>query len=130
METVPTTHTLGTVCFAELVSPSPDTALQFYGDLFGWTADEIPGAGGYRVIKNGEHSNGGIMAIDPRMGSVPPNWLPYFGHEDVERLVDEVVGLGGQVRTGPVKVPAGTFIVLADPQGAAFAALSSDAYDA
>jgi predicted enzyme related to lactoylglutathione lyase len=119
----------GALAWNDLLTPEPGESAGFYGDLFGWTIDEIPGAGGSRVIRNGERSNGGIMAIDPRMGSVPPNWLPYFGHEDVERLSEEVVGLGGQVRTGPVKVPAGRFVVLADPQGATFAALTSDAYD-
>jgi predicted enzyme related to lactoylglutathione lyase len=118
----------GALAWNDLLTPEPAESASFYGDLFGWTTEEIPGSGGYRVIRNGERSNGGMMAIDPRMGSVPPNWLPYFGHEDVERLVEEVVGLGGQVRTGPVKVPAGVFAVFADPQGAAFAALTGE-YD-
>ena len=56
---------------------------------------------------NGERSNGGMMPLDPRMGAVPPNWMPYFGHEDVERLLGEVAGLGGQVLNGPVQVPGG-----------------------
>lgn len=43
MQTAATAHPIGTFCFAELVSPDPDSALQFYGDLFGWTSDEIPG---------------------------------------------------------------------------------------
>jgi predicted enzyme related to lactoylglutathione lyase len=58
----------------------------------------------------------------------PPAWLPYFGHEDVGRLLDEVGGLGGRVLNGPVRVPAGTFAVLADPQGAVFAVLTGE-YD-
>ena len=62
------------------------------------------------------------------MGPVPPNWMPYFGHEDVERLLGEIPGLGGTVLSGPVKVPAGTFAILNDPQGATFAVLTGD-YD-
>ena len=55
--------------------------------------------------------------------------MPYFGHDDVERLVGEIEGLGGRLYNGPVNVPAGTFAVLADPQGAVFAALTSGQYD-
>jgi predicted enzyme related to lactoylglutathione lyase len=120
----------GAMTWNDLVTPDPDGAARFYGELFGWTVEEIPGAGGYRVIKNGERSNGGIMPLDPeRMGAdTPPNWMPYFGHEDVDRVVEEVGGLGGRVFNGPVRVPQGSFAVLGDPQGAVFAALSG-AYD-
>ena len=62
-----------------------------------------------------------MMPLDPRMGSTPPNWMPYFGHEDVERLVAEVAGWGGQVFNGPMPMWQGTIAVLGDPQNAAFA---------
>ena len=120
----------GALTWNDLVTPDPDGAADFYGALFGWTTEEIPGAGGYRVIRNGGRSNGGIMPIDLQGANAetPPSWMPYFGHEDVERLVQEVGGLGGQVFNGPVSVPAGTFAVLGDPQGAVFAALTGQ-YD-
>jgi uncharacterized protein len=110
----------GAMAWNDLVTPDPEAAERFYGALFGWTAQEIPGAGGYRVIRNGERSNGGIMPMD--RGA--PAWLPYFGHEDVERLLGEVPRLGGRVMNGPVRVPQGAFVVLTDPQGAMFAALT------
>jgi uncharacterized protein len=123
-------NTPGALTWNDLVTPDPDGAAGFYGALFGWTTEEMPDAGGYRVIRNGERSNGGIMPLDPdRMGAeTPPSWMPYFGYEDVGRLVNEVGGLGGQVFNGPVSVPAGTFAVLGDPQGAVFAVLSGQ-YD-
>ena len=61
------------------------------------------------------------MPLDPRMGATPPNWMPYFGHEDVERLVDEVGGLGGQVLNGPIAMSGGRDRGARDPQGAIFA---------
>jgi uncharacterized protein len=118
----------GALTWNDLITPDPAAAAAFYGELFGWSTDEIPDAGGYRVIKNGERTNGGIMALDPRMGETPPNWMPYFGHEDVERLLDEVGGHGGQVLSGPMRMPAGTIAVLRDPQGAVFAVWSGQ-YD-
>jgi predicted enzyme related to lactoylglutathione lyase len=117
-------NTPGAMTWNDLVTPDPDAAARFYGELLGWTATEIPDAGGYRVIRNGERSNGGIM---PRPEG-PPGWMPYFGHEDVERAVGEIEGLGGRLLNGPVHMPQGTIAVLADPQGAAFA-LWTGAYE-
>jgi uncharacterized protein len=116
-------NTPGALTWNDLVTPDADAAARFYGELFGWTTEEIPDAGGYRVIKHGDRMNGGIMPQDPEgMGSgTPPNWMPYFGHEDVDRLLGEVGGLGGQVLNGPVRMPQGSIAVLGDPQGAAFA---------
>jgi predicted enzyme related to lactoylglutathione lyase len=116
-------NTPGALTWNDLVTPDPDGAAGYYGALFGWTTEEIPGAGGYRVIKNGGRSNGGIMPLDPDgMGAeTPPSWMPYFGHEDVRRLVGEIGGLGGQVFNGPVDMLEGTIAVLGDPQGAVFA---------
>ena len=113
-------NTPGALTWNDLVTPDPDRASEFYGALFGWTAEELPNANGYRVIRNGERMNGGIMPTDPA-GGTPPSWMPYFGHEDVERLVGEVGGLGGTVHNGPVQMPQGTIAVLGDPQGAVFA---------
>ena len=48
---------------------------------------------GYRVIKNDDGQNGGVF---PRHDA-PPGWIPYFGHEDVGRAIEEVPGLGGRV---------------------------------
>jgi uncharacterized protein len=124
-------NTPGSMAWNDLVTPDPEGAATFYGGMFGWTTEEMPASGGYRVIRNGERSNGGIMPLDPdRMGpDTPANWMPYFGHDDVERLVRELGELGGRVFNGPVDVPQGTFAVLGDPQGAVFAALTTGQYD-
>ena len=114
-------NTPGSMTWNDLITPDPELSAQFYGDLFGWTTEEVEGGNGYRVIRNGERENGGMMPLDPRMGATPPNWMPYFGHEDVERLVTEVADWGGQVFNGPMKMWEGTIAVLGDPQNAAFA---------
>jgi predicted enzyme related to lactoylglutathione lyase len=115
----------GSLTWNDLITADVDKSLEFYGPLFGWTFQEIPESGGYRVIKNGERSNGGIM---PRQGPQQPGWLPYFGHADVERLLEEIPGYGGAVLTGAMHLPNGTIAVVGDPQGAAFAVFTGD-YD-
>jgi predicted enzyme related to lactoylglutathione lyase len=47
--------------------------------------------------------------------------MPYFGHEDVDRLVGEMGSMGGQVFNGPMRMPQGAVAILGDPQGAVFA---------
>ncbi|HWK27913.1 MAG TPA: VOC family protein [Solirubrobacter sp.] len=114
----------GALTWNDLITPDPAASARFYGDLFGWTTEEVPDAGGYRVIRNGERTNGGMLPLSPQIGSVPPNWIPYFGHEDVDALAAEIATLGGAVLTGPMPMFSGAIAVFADPQGAAFAVWS------
>jgi predicted enzyme related to lactoylglutathione lyase len=109
----------GRLTWNDLITADPEAAAEFYGGLFGWTFLEIPDSGGYRVIQNDGRSNGGMMSRE----GMPPAWIPYFGHDDLDGLLNRV----GAV-TGPVAVPSGRFAVFADPQGAVFAALTGD-YD-
>jgi uncharacterized protein len=115
----------GALAWNDLMTPDVEGSATFYGAVFGWTTEEMPGGGGYRVIRNGERSNGGMM---PAPEGAPPAWLPYFGHEDVDGLLETVPALGGHVINGPVQVPAGRFAAFADPQGAVFSALTAE-YD-
>ena len=116
-------NTPGAMTWNDLVTPDPDAAAAFFEALLGWTTEEIPGSGGYRIIRNGERTNGGMMRLDPeRMGAdTPPHWMPYFGHEDVDRAVEQVPARGGQLFSGPHRMPQGSIAVFADPQGAVFA---------
>ena len=54
-------NTPGSMAWNDLITSDPETAIDFYGKLFGWTFEEMPESGGYRVIRNGEQSNGGIF---------------------------------------------------------------------
>jgi predicted enzyme related to lactoylglutathione lyase len=120
----------GALTWCDLLTGDPDAAAEFYAALFGWTTEEVPGAGGYRVIRNGERSNGGMMPLGLAglPAETPPSWVPYFGHADTARAVEQAGAAGGRVLAGPTQVPAGTFAVLGDPQGAVFAVLSGQ-YD-
>jgi uncharacterized protein len=119
----------GALAWNDLLTADPEASERFYGELFGWSIQEIPGAGGYRSIGNAGNRNGGMMPISPELRErTPTMWIPYFGHDDVAGLVARVPELGGRVLNGPVQVPGGTFLVLADPQGATFAVLDGN-YD-
>jgi predicted enzyme related to lactoylglutathione lyase len=106
----------GSLTWNDLLTADVEASAAFYGALFGWTTEEIPNAGGYRVIKNGDRSNGGMM----QSPDGPPAWIPYFGHEDVDSVIEKVPQLGGKVLNGPIQMPAGRIGVFSDPQGAVF----------
>ena len=121
-------------CFTwnELGTKDPARAAEFYSALFGWTYDEqdMGPMGTYRIIKNGDRSNGGIRAQSEMEADVPPNWLVYFTVEDIDAAVAKAGEQGGKVLAPVMALPMGSRIaVLADPQGAAFAFFEGEVDD-
>jgi predicted enzyme related to lactoylglutathione lyase len=117
-------NTPGALTWDDLVVPDAEQVMGFYSAVFGWTFEEMPDSGGYRIIRNGDRTNGGIMPS----GDSPPGWTPYFGHEDVDRLATELEGLGGKALSEIFRMPQGSIIAIQDPQGAVFAAWTGE-YD-
>src|SRR5947209_19109623 len=111
----------GALSWNELATAELDAAGDFYGELFGWTMEEMPGVSGYRVIKAADgHTNGGMSAMAPP--GTPPHWLVYFGCEDVGATQAKASELGGSTVLEPAQIgDAGTIGVGRDPQGAVFA---------
>lgn len=69
--------TQGAFSWNELMTSDPEAALAFYTQLLGWTVQKMAMPGfDYHVLKVGETSVGGIMALPPdaKAGGVPPNW--------------------------------------------------------
>lgn len=116
----------GAMTWNDLTTPDVDAAARFYSELFGWQVDEIPDAGGYRTITLGGRLNGGMQP--QRAEGMPPAWIPYFGHADVEQAIEKIGADGGKVWAGPIDMPNGRIAVASDPQGATFA-IWTGAYD-
>ena len=110
----------GCLTWNELHTPDVDAATSFYGGLFGWTTAAMDTGGGppYHVIRNGDRSNGGITATQE---GEPPNWIPYFAVESLDRAMSAASEGGGATLGGPIPMPAGRIAILRDPQGAVFA---------
>jgi hypothetical protein len=118
----------GALTWNDLNTSDPDKAMQFYGELFGWDFQKVADdSTEYWVIMNGGRSNGGVRPIDnSQPGEVPAHWLPYFACSDVEQARAKVEELGGRTFFGPMQVPQGSFAVVGDPQGGAFALFSGE----
>lgn len=107
----------GSLTWNDLNTPDPDRAQEFYGALFGWSFEKVPGDFDYWVIRNGERTNGGML----RFEDGPPFWLPYFAVENVDDSAAKADATGGGKHAGPMTVPNGRISVLNDPAGAVFA---------
>jgi uncharacterized protein len=110
----------GALVWNELSSPDLDASAAFYGGLFGWTAAPFEGSPEpYMSIKNGEANNGGMRDLTPP--GMPPNWLVYFGTENLDEALAKVDQLGGKTMAGPIDIQIAKIAVVQDPQGAMFA---------
>lgn len=103
----------------ELVTGDVNRAKDFYGKLFDWKLEDIPGMD-YTMVNVGEGTGGGMMkAPSP---DILPQWLPYVQVKDAAKAIRRAEGLGATVMKETTEVPGmGWFGVLIDPTGAAFA---------
>ncbi len=109
----------GALVWNELQSPDVDASASFYGELFGWEIQPFEGMQErYLGIRNAGGANGGIRELMP---GTPPNWLVYFGVEDVEAGLAKVQELGGGALTPVIDIQMAKLAVVHDPQGAVFA---------
>jgi uncharacterized protein len=121
----------GALSWLELFTPDPGSALEYYGDVFGWQATAMPmpdGSGTYTMVRPGgaaqDATFAGVLPLnaDPLEAPGGPYWLPYFAVEDCDASVARAQELGAEIRLAPVDVEGvGQYAKLADPAGARFA---------
>jgi predicted enzyme related to lactoylglutathione lyase len=122
----------GKVVWMELVTPDLRGAQHFYGGLFGWTFQAVPGMHAlYRIaLNNGTPVAGFVQPRAPRGGRRQPAWLPFIAARDVSALKDGALKRGAKVLSPPRAYPQrGEQALLADPQGAVFGVLASSSGD-
>ena len=120
-------HVAGTLCWADLSTPDPKRASDFYSALFGWQVTADPkDPSGYLHIKNGEHFIGGVPPSKYRQPGTPPHWLAYFLVDDVDVSASKAKQMGANFYVPPMTMEGvGRMSVIADPQGAVFSIFKS-----
>jgi predicted enzyme related to lactoylglutathione lyase len=116
-----------TLCWNELQSRDPGRARAFYGAVFGWGFEAVPGDLDYTVahLEPGDEGIGGIGDLDPSLGPQTPSfWLTYFAVPDADQAAGQSAARGATVLAGPFDSPYGRMAVITDPQGAIFAVLA------
>jgi uncharacterized protein len=135
----------GTLNFNSLNTRDPEGAMAFYGAVFGWGVLDLAGGRMWTLPGYGDHleeSNPGLRTmigesgapeefIDVVANMIPiggdrpdmaPNWSVTFAVDDADAIAQRATELGGTVLAGPFDAPWVRMAVIADPQGAAFAA--------
>jgi predicted enzyme related to lactoylglutathione lyase len=114
----------GTLCWADLNTPDPEAASRFYSQLFGWKLEKSEqDSSGYLHIKNGDQYIGGIPPVQHRNPNAPSHWLAYFEIANCDTATATAKQLGAKTYMDPMTMEnVGRWSVLADPQGAVFAA--------
>lgn len=102
----------------ELNTPDLTKAKDFYGELCGWTFEDMDmgPAGTYSTFKTASGPGGGIFT----MSGAPTEraWLPYIGVEDLKSATDKAISLGAKALMREQEVPGhGWFSILVDPTG-------------
>jgi len=111
----------------ELITPDMAGAKAFYGDLVGWTAQDMPpmpGAEPYSIMSAAGNGVAGFMHLGEAMKAegMPPNWTGYICVDDCDAAAAKVKRLGGAVRREPLDIAGiGRFAIVADLAGAIFA---------
>lgn len=103
----------------ELNTTDLSKAKDFYGKLFDWKLEDVPGMN-YTMIKVGEGTGGGMMT-HPVPGA-PSAWLAYVMVDDVNASTAKAKSLGATVLRDATEIPGvGWFSIFTDPTGATLA---------
>jgi hypothetical protein len=118
-------HAPGSFCWIELGTTDQKAAKEFYGALFGWSADDMPMEAGdfYTMFKlDGSVAAAGYtLRPDERSHGVPPHWNIYVAVESADASAKRVAQAGGKILVPPFDVyDAGRMAVVQDPTGASF----------
>jgi predicted enzyme related to lactoylglutathione lyase len=115
------TFPTGRFVWFEYAATDTAKAQGFFGELFGWKTQQMPspdGKAAYTMIAVGDQSIGGYVPMKPEKA----HWLAHLQVANTEATAKQITSLGGKVVHGPTKMgEIGTYAVVADPFGAAFA---------
>lgn len=107
----------------EYVSGDTQKAKGFFGELFGWTTQEVPmPEGAYEMIASGGRTIGGYSPTPSGAPAGEAHWLTHLAVADAKEAAAQVTKLGGKVVKPAFKVgDFGSMAIVADPQGGTLA---------
>jgi len=119
------------VYWVELATSNLAAAKSFYGDLFGWAAQDMEiaeGMGPYSIQQIGDKPAAGVYELTEvhKHNPVPRQWVTYFSVDDVTDTAKRITAEGGALLVPPNEIEGmGTMCVAKDPTGVAFAVWQS-----
>ncbi|MGW0732649.1 VOC family protein [Streptomyces sp. NPDC002851] len=112
----------GTLAWNELVTQDTASVGKFYQSLFGYEEEAVVSADfDYLTLHIDGRPVAGIHGVG---NALPhdrgPHWMTYFEVADVDRSVEQIQKLGGQLLRAPQDSAHGRMATVADPEGATF----------
>ena len=113
----------GAFCWADLGTTDAAGAKAFYGQLFGWEAEELPIRTGvdYTMCRLRGRDVAALyeQEAQEREAGIPPHWSSYIAVVDADEVAARVADLGGKLLVGPFDVyDSGRMAVISDPTSA------------
>ena len=105
----------GAIVHVEIHVKEPKKAEKFYGTLFGWKFQRVPGID-YSLFEAPSGPGGGIGGLQP--GNWQPGVINYISVNSVDEYVEKVKKAGGKIISPKAEVMGqGWFAVFEDPTG-------------
>ena len=114
---------VGASSWWELMTRDYDSAVAFYTTVFGWSTQTMGDESElrYTMAMDGDQPMAGVMDASSFLPEgIPNHWSVYFGVEDTDAALAEVVALGGSIRMPAEDTPYGRMATVADPTGTQF----------
>ncbi|HXI23333.1 MAG TPA: VOC family protein [Pyrinomonadaceae bacterium] len=116
-------HAPGSFCWIELATTDGPGAKKFYGELFGWEAQDMPIGPDmvYTMLKLNGKDVAALYQKGEQMKDVPTHWASYVSVTSADETAAKAKALGGNVIQEPFDVmDVGRMAVVSDPTGAVF----------
>src|SRR5262249_37039103 len=101
-------HSPGEFCWVEVVTTDQPAAQSFYGQIVGWSAENIPVASNevYTIYQLGGRHAAAACTIRPEQlqHGVPPHWGLYIAVQSADASAARAAEMGGTVLAGPIDV--------------------------
>jgi len=116
----------GAVVWNELMTGDVEAATAFYTRMFDWDSEVADvGIGPYTLLRNGSTL---VAGMNKKPDDMPVSaWTIYFEAADIDKAVERVGELGGQILFPVMEIPrTGRITWATDPAGAVFGMMQSD----
>ena len=110
----------GSLVWNEAAVDDPAGARAFYGAVFGFTWEEVPGVGDYCTFATADRPLGGLGPVGP---AAPRGWATCFAVASTDDAVAAVEAAGGKTLHPAEDTEFGRFAVVTDPWGASFSVM-------
>jgi predicted enzyme related to lactoylglutathione lyase len=105
----------GSIVHVEFHVKEPKKLEAFYGSLFGWKFQEVPGMN-YSLFQAPSGPGGGVGTMQP--GNWPSGIINYIFVDSVEKYEGRIKKAGGKIISPKMEIPGqGWFAVFEDPSG-------------